>query len=555
MTIAKRLTILLAVAMTSLLLIGGLGLMQFKRINDQVTTLADVSFPGVRLAGDIVAKYKDFQPIVLSLMAETDPDLQAGFMGSIRAAQVAIEQQLVAYQPYASSPTQKKLFDQVHVQLKAYLQAINDIAKLASAKKTDQAQEVLFTRVMPASQSIEALLNQIKADNVKSEVAGRQAVEKAYRQALWTFAIIISAALVILGMAGVMLYRSIVNPIQLLQKTIRDVASSLDLTKRVPVTSNDEIGSSLGAFNQLLEVLQTSLGEMIQAINSSVLASIEMHQASMSMAYTANEGSGAATLMSSVVDSMVTNIGTIAQQVADTNELTKQSGQIAVESEGIIGTTVREITGISGAITEASGRLNALQVSSQSISAVVGVIRDVADQTNLLALNAAIEAARAGEQGRGFAVVADEVRKLAERTAGSTKEIVRIVSDIQEGAKLAVANMQQVVKQVDEGVMHAEQAGEAVRQISMSATQVLGMVSTITEAIRNQDAASSDISNEVKKLGMRSEQTSVAAQDTAQFANQMRQLADNMSGIVSRFSVGIENAKVGASQGGDVDMF
>ena len=344
-------------------------------------------------------------------------------------------------------------------------------------------------------------------------------------------------AVIAMSAFGYFLVANITRSLSQIQQMVNRVESNLDFTVRVNVLKQDEIGQTTQALNQLLGKLQGNLKTISESTKSVSSAANLMSTTSTEVATASHQQSESASDMAATVEEMTVSINHVGERALEANRLSSESGELAANGEKIIERTVSDIQDIAATVNSAADLIHGLEQHSQEISNVVSVIKEVADQTNLLALNAAIEAARAGEQGRGFAVVADEVRKLAERTSTSTKEISDTIAAMRNSASDAVSSMQTVVVKVAKGVESAQEASQSIRQIGESSRTAVGMVEEITTAIREQATATNNIAVQVEKIAQMSEESSAAAGHSAETAKNLDRLATDMQQIVSAYKL------------------
>jgi len=241
--------------------------------------------------------------------------------------------------------------------------------------------------------------------------------------------------------------------------------------------------------------------------------------------------------MAESVEQLVFSIQRISEHAQDARRLSQAAGDLSQDGSQVIASAVGEMQRINQSVDLSAGTIAELARKTQNISAIMQVIREVADQTNLLALNAAIEAARAGEAGRGFAVVADEVRHLSERTAGATQEIAVMVQDIQQGSDASRDAMLLAVERVKSGLSLAAQGGESVAHLRESAAEVVRAVNDISDALTQQGLSSQAIAQNVDQITLSSETNAASSSATTRAVGEIHTCADQLRALVSRFHV------------------
>ncbi|MCD1597609.1 methyl-accepting chemotaxis protein [Rheinheimera aquimaris] len=310
-----------------------------------------------------------------------------------------------------------------------------------------------------------------------------------------------------------------------------------DLTARIHTNSKDELGDLAHWFNTFMQKLQHVVKDIINtAVPLSKLAK-DLHQLTDDTNKTISNQRSAANQAKHAVDDMSASV---VAEVASANEAAaaaNQSSDAAEQGQKTVILTVENIQQLAGNVQEASEVITQLEKDANQVGTVLSVIKGIAEQTNLLALNAAIEAARAGEQGRGFAVVADEVRTLASRTQKSTEEIQRTIEQLQSAARLSVQKMQQSTAQAGNSVQSANQAGDALQLITQSIAQIRLMNQQIADATDDQQKMASDIVGHVDAIFKNTEHSSQSAGHIAKASSELATLAHNLEDITRLFRV------------------
>jgi PAS domain S-box-containing protein len=360
--------------------------------------------------------------------------------------------------------------------------------------------------------------------------------KKFHQIILWLVVGQVLLQILLFFLIGWVVNRFIVQPVSEIKGHLNDLVKG-DMTGAVDISRRDEMGEVLCAV-QSSKVLLGSIIDQITSVSDHIDQRAKHLTTSMSnVEHSSQAQSEAASNMASSVGEMSSSIHQVSENANEVRGISENSKLLANHGKDVVQQVVGDMASITDAVVNTAKTIQDLGTKSDQIQDIVKSIKEIADQTNLLALNAAIEAARAGEQGRGFAVVADEVRNLAEKTRKSTQEIARMTEEIRESTSLAVTEVEATVNRVRSGAQLARKAGENIVEINEGASRVLSGVEDISSSMQEQSQASREIADNVEKVARMSEMTSAAVNEVAITVQNLEQLAETLEETVGHFRV------------------
>ena len=386
--------------------------------------------------------------------------------------------------------------------------------------------------------TLQRLLTEFRAKNFQSFNDNIQASTDGADRALMLGVVISLATIVILVLASGYVTYLVTGSIEKVVVSLKEIASGEgDLTRRIEHNSKDEMGKLVHWFNQFIEKLQETIGEVVSAVAPLNDMSRELERLSADSGKVSSIQLESTKGMSRSIREMFDSLSENATNASSAADSASKADDNAKSGQKIVAETVKTIDELAAEVERAGNTIKQLEADTENVGSILGVIQGIAAQTNLLALNAAIEAARAGEQGRGFAVVADEVRSLASRTQESTEEIQSVIEQLQKTARTITVVMDQGQVKAKESVAKAAETGESLRNISGGVETIMQMNMHIASATEQQQQTSSSIQHSVDEIRGSAENTAEGLAHLADVTQQLVSVSTKLGSIASQFKV------------------
>ncbi|MBA2929768.1 methyl-accepting chemotaxis protein [Pseudomonas sp. CCUG 57209] len=440
------------------------------------------------------------------------------------------------YATLPAGPEEAALYKTFGTTLDNYLKAQADMLTLSRQGKVDEMRALINTRIKDGTDQMGEQLNKLIAINAADAKTADAEAGRGYDSAITGVIMVSVAAALLTVLLAWLLTRSIVTPLRK-AVTVAETIAAGNLSSTIADEGNDEPARLIGALAamqaNLRQTIQHIAGSATQLASAAEELSAVTEEASKGLQQQNNEIDQAAT----AVNEMTAAVEEVARNAVSTSEASSQSNQAAREGRDRVVETVGAIQTMTQDVQNTAAMIEGLATQGRDIGKVLDVIRAIAEQTNLLALNAAIEAARAGEAGRGFAVVADEVRALAHRTAQSTQEIEKMVAGIQNGTGEAVQSMQQSNQRTQSTLEMARAAGVALEQITQSISLINERNLVIASASEEQAQVSREVDRNLVNIRDLATQSAAGANQTSAASHELSRLAVDLNGMVAKFVI------------------
>jgi methyl-accepting chemotaxis protein len=465
-----------------------------------------------------------------------DKKAQGEEVQNIEAARADYGKYMAKLEELDKSEKGKELIAKAKDSIAAAKGANNKALELACAGRKSEALGVIINECRPLTGKVQQAFEELVKYEEEVSAKGTEEARKVNGSATMLLVILGGIALTTGIVFSFFLTRNITTRLGRVTRAMEVVADG-DLSTKLHIYANDEIGDLGNSINRMLDSLNKIVLSIKGTADQVASAAAQLHSTSEQMATGAEEVAAQSAAVATAGEEMAATATDIARNSSHAADGARQANDLAINGSAVVQETIQGIQSIARRVKESASAVETLGERSDEIGEIVGTIEDIADQTNLLALNAAIEAARAGEQGRGFAVVADEVRALAERTTRATKEISKMIKAIQCETRNAVTAMNQGVSEAEKGAGEAVTSDQALNEILRQIGEVSMQVSQIATAAEEQTVTNTEISANIQQISGVVEDTAKGTQETAQAANQLARLAEELDALVGHFKL------------------
>ncbi len=533
--IATKLYSVIGLLLVMLFSLGLFGLYQGGAINQRVVNLYTQELVPLQTVDDMKASFYRIRDRVGRHLSE--PERQGVHEEKIKEQLKRLARNETKYHESRLGVEETRLMDAYKSAWATYLELINNkVLPLSQDGRTEAAEDVLYGPAQQAFRQAREAINELADYQIERARLRYDNAQAAYID-MRNFTIGLLATGMLLSLfLGWRLVQSIRMPLLEVQGVLHNIDSG-DLTHQVNYKSDDEFGQMANDLNNAILAQRQMIGRVLNTVEQLATAGEEMSLVTEQTTRIVNEQRSQTEQVTTAMDEMTATVQEVARNITQTADSAREADIQTQEGAQVVQQAVEKINVLAQQIESSAQTIADVEQNSEAISAVLEVIRGVAEQTNLLALNAAIEAARAGEQGRGFAVVADEVRTLAGRTQQSTEEINEMIEKLQAGSRRAVEVMEQSQKQSQAAVEYAARSGEALLTISEAVQQINQMSAQIASAAEEQLAVSEEINRNIAAINDISSETTSGAEETATASQELAKMATELRSLVTHFKV------------------
>jgi len=490
--------------------------------------------PSMHLMQAVDALHRARETILIALSEETDVAAEK-HLGQLKGLDETMNAALVRVAE--SAPDQRDAIAQLNLVIADYIKARDQSVQMIQVGDLPSALGNIKLNAGPKFDKVLAGLSAVIDSQARLAHEDHQATSASLQVQMWSQMAVNMAALVGVVILTAWVMRSVLSQLNEVSTHMALVVKDKDFTIQVPVRGRDEIASVARSFNELLEAFRVILKALEQDVSGMDATARQLTEVARGASDSVSATSSSAASMAAAVEEMSVGLDQMRDQAQEAMAVVNRAGGHSQDGGEVIHAAVQDLEHISSEVRQVAERIVELGSQTKQISNVVELIRQIAEQTNLLALNAAIEAARAGEQGRGFAVVADEVRKLAESTALATRDISVTIKDIQQSARAASDTMQGALKDADAGTSLGVQAERAVNEIRQATAAVHSVFQDIAAGIAEQSSAGQSLASNVEVVAQAADTSSAVVTRAASAAQTLESLAGSIRGRVSQFRV------------------